>query len=145
MLWKTCVNKTVQFHMFSHMVFTSFSQGVKPLRPCEQGIFHRVRIYAKHCEKPCEFLTCEKAVKDRVRKNSELSQYFSRCGKSGNLWTGLFWWSEPVEKTLKWEEFTGQLHIARTPPSPKEKYNVEVWFLSPSQMEPDCLHLSCIS
>ena len=54
--------------MNKNMFFTPFSQGVKPLRPCEQGIFHRVRTYVKPCEKPCEILqsekTCEKPVKN---------------------------------------------------------------------------------
>ena len=66
-LWKNMW--TVQFHMFSHMVFTPFSQGVKPLRPGEQGIFHRVRTYAKPCEKPCEFLTCENTCERPGVKN----------------------------------------------------------------------------
>ena len=36
------------------MFFTPFSQGVKVLRPCEKGSFHRVKTHAKPCEKPCE-------------------------------------------------------------------------------------------
>ena len=62
-LWKNMW--TVQFYMFSHMFFTPFSQGVKLLRPCKQGIFHRVRTRAKPCEIPCEKTferPCEKPV-----------------------------------------------------------------------------------
>ena len=29
------------------------------------------------------------------------------------------------------------------PPPPRKKYNVEVWFLFPSQIEPQRMHLSC--
>ena len=45
--------------MFFHMFFTPFSQGVKVLRPCEKGSFHRVKTHAKPCENP---------VKDPVKK-----------------------------------------------------------------------------
>ena len=54
--------------MFSHMFFTPFSQGVKLLRPCEKGSFHRVRTHAKPCEKPCEFLPCEKTCERSCEK-----------------------------------------------------------------------------
>ena len=65
-LWKN--TWTVQFYMFSHMFFTPFSQGVKLLRPCEKGSFHRVRTHAKPCEKPCEFLPCEKTCERPCEK-----------------------------------------------------------------------------
>ena len=70
--------------MNKNMFFTPFSQGVKPLRPCEQGIFHRVRTYVKPCEKPCEILQSEKPVKNLL-KTYELSQRFSQGRKSQNL------------------------------------------------------------
>ena len=133
-LWKNMW--TVQFHMFSHMVFTPFSQGVKPLRPCEQGIFHRVRTYAKPCEKPCEFLTCENTCERPSVKN---------------LWTFTVFFtgwkiSKPVNRpffmvrTCGKNSEMGGVYLAAVccqPPRPRpteKKYNVEVWFLFPSQI-----------
>ena len=55
--------------MFSHMFFTPFSQGVKVLRPCEKGSFHRVKTHAKPCEKTCE-KTCERPCEKPVNFHS---------------------------------------------------------------------------
>ena len=56
--------------MFSHLFFTPFSQGVKLLRPCEKGSFHRVRAHAKPCEKPSDFLQCERPCEKPVNFHS---------------------------------------------------------------------------
>ena len=64
--------------MFSHMFFTPFSQGVKLLRPCEKGSFHRVRTHAKPCEKPCEFLPCEKTCERPCEKPVNFHSVFHR-------------------------------------------------------------------
>ena len=46
------VKKPVNFHSVFHRV--------ENVKTCEKGSFHRDRTYTKPCEKPCEFLTCEK-------------------------------------------------------------------------------------
>ena len=103
---KTCENAvkslwTVQFHMF----FTPFSQGVKLLRPCEQGIFHKVRTHAKPCEKPCEFFPSEETCERRCEKPLK------------NLWP--FSVFHMVENVKTCEQ--GIFHRVRTHAKPCEK------------------------
>ena len=99
---KTCENAvknlwTVQFHMF----FTPFSQGVKLLRPCEQGIFHKDRTHAK----PCEFFPSEKTCERPCEKLLK------------NLWT--FSVFHMVENVKTCEQ--GIFHRVRTHAKPCEK------------------------
>ena len=99
---KTCENAvknlwTVQFHMF----FTPFSQGVKLLRPCEQGIFHKDRTHAK----PCEFFPSEKTCERPCEKPLK------------NLWT--FSVFHMVENVKTCEQ--GIFHRVRTHAKPCEK------------------------
>ena len=104
-LWKNMW--TVQFHMFSHMFFTPFSQGVKLLRPCEKGSFHRVRTHAKPCEKPCEFLPCEKTCERPCEKTCERP-----CEKPvKNLWTFTLFFTY----TWKYWATAGTLHMVFHP------------------------------
>ena len=98
---KTCENAvkslwTVQFHMF----FTPFSQGVKLLRPCEQGIFHKDRTHAK----PCEFFPSEKTCERPCEKLLK------------NLWT--FSVFHMVENVKTCEQ--GIFHRVRTCEKPSE-------------------------
>ena len=131
---KTCI---VQFHMFSPMFFTPFSQGVKPLRPAglwTGGIFHRVITYVKPCEKPLNFR----------------SVFHGPGRKSQNLWTGQFSQGQNLWKTL-WNgrSLPGRC-CQRSPPChpappPQTKNTMLKSDFCPQVTGNLCMHLSCIS
>ena len=119
-LWKNLW--TVQFHMISQMFFTPFSQGVKPLRPCEQGIFHRVRTYAKPCEKPCQILPSEKTCETPCKKPLNLHSVFHAVGNCKTHEQGIFHRVRACEKPSE----MGGVYLAAAclpdlPPSPTKK------------------------
>ena len=156
MLWKTCelncektcelFNFTCFLTCFSHL----FHRVWNCWDPVKRAVFTGSEPMQNAVKNPVNFYPVKKPVKDPVKnllKTCELSQCFSQGRKCQNLWTGHFSQGQNLWKTL-WNgrSLPGSCMLPEiSPPLPKQKINVEVWFLSPSHREPERMHLSCIS
>ena len=123
-----------------------FSHG----RKCQnlwKGHFSQGQNPCKTLWKTLWIFTLLKNLWKTLWKTCELLQCFSPGIKCQNLWTGHFSQGQNLWKTL-WNgrSLPGSCMLPEiSPPLPKQKINVEVWFLSPSHREPERMHLSCIS
>ena len=123
-----------------------FSHG----RKCQnlwKGHFSQGQNPCKTLWKTLWIFTLLKNLWKTLWKTCELLQCFSLGIKCQNLWTGHFSQGQNLWKTL-WNgrSLPGSCMLPEiSPPLPKQKINVEVWFLSPSHREPERMHLSCIS
>ena len=143
-LWKNMW--TVHFHMFSHMVFTPFHRVWNHWDPVNRAFFTGQNLcetlwktlwvfnlwkylWKTRCEKPLNFHSVFHGVENL--KTCEQA-FFHGQNLWKKLWNGR---SLPASCMLP----------TPPPPPPRKKYNVEVWFLFPSQIEPQHMHLSCIT
>ena len=72
----------MNFHIVFHMV--------ENVKTCEKGIFHRVRTHAKPCEKPCEFLPCDKTCERPCEKPVNFYSVFHRVQNVKTCEQGIF-------------------------------------------------------
>ena len=84
------------------MNFHSVFHRVENVKTCEKGSFHRVKTHAKPCEKPCEFLPCEKTCERPCEKPVNFHSVFHRVENVKTCEKGSFHrvrtYAKPCEK-----------------------------------------------
>ena len=137
-LWKKHVNCSIS-HVFSHGFHTFFT-GCETIETLWTGHFSQGQnlcetlwktlwvfnlwkyLWKTRCEKPLNFHSVFHGVENL--KTCEQAFFHGQ-----NLW----------KKLWNGRSLPGSCML----PPPRKKYNVEVWFLFPSQIEPQRMHLSC--